>query len=94
MTFITNLGANLPKLPEILANPAKPSAAGPAFPVVWWRRRLPKTSTLKTATKFAEYLSRLIAGYPVNGGPRCYCPGCVSGNNKDLKGINLEGSGK
>jgi hypothetical protein len=60
MTFLTNLGANLPKLSEILANPGKAKVpTDPHFQYVV-AAAIAKNIDGKTADKFAEYLSRLM----------------------------------
>lgn len=60
MTFIGNLGANLPKIPEILANPSKAKVpTDPHFQYVV-ASAVAKNIDLKTAVRFAEYLERLM----------------------------------
>lgn len=60
MTFIKNLGAQLPKLPEILANPGKAKVpTDPHFQYVV-ASAVAKNLTAGNAVKFAEYLSRLM----------------------------------
>lgn len=60
MTFIKNLGANLPKISDILANPAK--AKVPTDPHYQYvvASAVAKNITAQNAVKFAEYLSRLM----------------------------------
>ena len=59
MTFLTNLGANLPKLDDIKANPA--GAKVPADPHYQWvvAAAIAKNVDAKSVSKYAEYLARL-----------------------------------
>ena len=94
MTFITNLGANLPKLPEILANPGKAKVPqDPHFQYVV-ASAIAKNIDAKTATKFAEYLSRLMPDIRSMAAHDAIARDASLANNKDLKELILEGSGK
>lgn len=94
MTFITNLGANLPKLPEILANPAKAKVPqDPHFQYVV-ASAIAKNIDPKTASKFAEYLARLMPDIRSMAAHDAIARDGTLANNKDLKELILEGSGK
>jgi hypothetical protein len=94
MTFITNLGANLPKIPEILANPSKAKVPNdPHFQYVV-ASAIAKNIDLKTATKFAEYLARLMPDIRSMAAHDAIARDPSLADNKDLKGLVLEGSSK
>jgi hypothetical protein len=60
MTFLKNLGANLPKIPEILANPKTAKVPqDPHFQYVV-ASAVAKNIDRRTADKFATYLARLM----------------------------------
>lgn len=94
MTFITNLGANLPKIPEILANPAKAKVpTDPHFQYVV-ASAVAKNIDAKTASKFAEYLARLMPDIRSMAAHDAIARDASLATNKDLKALVLEGSGK
>ena len=94
MTFITNLGANLPKIPEILANPSKAKVpTDPHFQYVV-ASAIAKNIDAKTASKFAEYLARLMPDIRSMAAHDAIARDGSLANNKDLKELILEGSGK
>ena len=94
MTFITNLGANLPKLPEILANPSKAKVPqDPHFQYVV-AAAIAKNIDNKTATRFAEYLNRLMPDIRSMAAHDAITRDSSLADNKDLKALILEGSGK
>src|SRR5258705_21473 len=94
MTFITNLGANLPKIPEILANPTKAKVpTDPHFQYVV-ASAVAKNIDAKTASKFAEYLARLMPDIRSMAAHDAIARDSSLANNKDLKALVLEGSGK
>lgn len=94
MTFITNLGANLPKLPEILANPSK--AKVPSDPHYQYvvASAIAKNIDNKTAARFAEYLARLMPDIRSMAGHDAIARDGTLANNKDLKALILESSSK
>jgi len=94
MTFIENLGAHLPKLPEILANPAKAKVPqDPHFQYVV-AAAIAKNIDGKTANKFAEYLARLIPEIRSLAAHDAIARDSSLANNKDLAGLIQEGSEK
>jgi hypothetical protein len=94
MTFITNLGANLPKIPEILANPSKAKVpTDPHFQYVV-ASAVAKNIDSKTASKFAEYLARLMPDIRSMAAHDAIARDGSLANNKDLKELILESSKK
>ncbi len=94
MTFIENLGAHLPKLPEILANPTKAKVPqDPHFQYVV-AAAIAKNIDGKTANKFAEYLARLIPEIRSLAAHDAIARDSSLANNKDLAGLIQEGSEK
>ena len=94
MTFITNLGANLPKIPEILASPGKAKVpSDPHFQYVV-ASAVAKNIDSKTATRFAEYLARLMPDIRSMAAHDAIARDGSLANNKELKELILEGSGK
>jgi hypothetical protein len=94
MTFINNLGANLPKIPEILANPSKAKVpSDPHFQYVV-ASAVSKNIDAKTASKFAEYLARLMPDIRSMAAHDAIARDASLANNKDLKELILEGSSK
>ena len=94
MTFITNLGAGLPKIPEILANPAKAKVPDdPHFQYVV-ASAIAKNIDHKTASKFAEYLARLMPDIRSMAAHDAIARDPSLKNNKDLQALVLEASTK
>lgn len=94
MTFLTNLSANLPKIPEILANPTKAKVpTDPHFQYVV-ASAIAKNIDAKTASKFAEYLERLMPDIRSMAAHDAIARDPSLSNNKELKNLVLEGSGK
>lgn len=94
MTFITNLGANLPKLPEILANPGKAKVPqDPHFQYVV-ASAIAKNIDKKTAAKFAEYLARLMPDIRSMAAHDAIARDGSLASDASLKALILEGSGK
>ncbi len=90
MTFITNLGANLPKIPEILANPAKAKVpTDPHFQYVV-ASAVAKNIDTKTASKFAEYLGRLMPDIRSMAAHDAIARDPSLRDNKDLKELILD----
>lgn len=94
MTFITNLAAGLPKLSDILASPSK--AKVPSDPHYQYvvASAVAKNIDTKTASKFAEYLARLMPDIRSMAAHDAIARDPSLKNNKDLAELVLEGSGK
>lgn len=94
MTFLKNLGANLPKLTDILANPSK--AKVPSDPHYQYvvASAIAKNIDSRNASKFAEYLMRLMPDIRSMAAHDAIVRDASLANNKDLKELVLEGSGK
>jgi hypothetical protein len=60
MTFLTSLGANLPKLSDILANPSKAKVPQDPHHQYVVAGAIAKNIDGKSAVRFAEYLARLM----------------------------------
>lgn len=94
LTFLTNLSANLPKIPEILANPSKAKVpTDPHFQYVV-ASAIAKNIDAKTASRFAEYLERLMPDIRSMAAHDAIARDPSLSNNKELKNLVLEGSGK
>lgn len=94
MTFITNLGANLPKLPEILANPQKAKVpTDPHFQYVV-ASAIAKNIDVKTAIKYAEYLARLMPDIRSMAAHDAIARDANLAKHDAVKALILEGSGK
>lgn len=94
MTFITNLAAGLPKMSDILANPAK--AKVPSDPHYQYvvASAIAKNIDAKTAGKFAEYLERLMPDIRSMAAHDAITRDPSLKGNKELAALVLEGSGK
>jgi DNA polymerase III delta prime subunit len=92
MTFLTNLGANLPKLSEILANPSKARvSADPHFQYVV-ASAISKNVDVKTASKFAEYLARLMPDIRSMAAHEAIARDMSLKDVKDITSLIMEGS--
>ena len=90
MTFITNLGANLPKIPEILANPSNAKVpTDPHFQYVV-ASAVAKNIDDKNASKFAVYLHRLMPDIRSMAAHDAIARDGSLKSNKDIKGLILE----
>jgi hypothetical protein len=90
MTFISNLGANLPKIPEILANPTKAKVpTDPHFQYVV-ASAVAKNIDGKTASRFAEYLARLAPDIRSMAAHDAIARDASLKTNADLKALILE----
>ena len=94
MTFITNLAAGMPKMQDILANPSK--AKVPSDPHYQYvvASAVAKNIDRKTATRFAEYLSRLMPDIRSMAAHDAISRDPGLKNVKELASLVLEGSGK
>jgi len=94
MTFIKNLGAHLPKLPEILANPK--TARVPQDPHYQYvvASAIAKNIDKRNADKFAVYLERLMPDIRSMAAHDAIARDRTLGDIKPLKDLIMEGSGR
>lgn len=93
MTFLKNLGANLPKLPEILANPKTAKVPqDPHFQYVV-ASAVAKNIDRRNAEKFATYLGRLMPDIRSMAAHDAIARDATLKDVAELKALLLEGSG-